>query len=144
MKKSTAKDMWRTSLEQLTAQWKNHRKNVGSSPIQKVQRGYLYNARLGNEDHSSKGFLVLVLQTDHLNKLRYPSAVVVPCCDEGFSEGLLRVRLPRDIIGDNKEYFCMVDCVRMLNTVHFRKQLGSVPPATLKRVVSSVRKLMGP
>lgn len=130
----------------MAATWNPHKRSTRRIP--KIRRGYVY---LANISRSSKESVVpvLVLQTDHLNKLGYPSAVVVPCEESIAPKGsspdhLLRVRLPEEAIGDNKIYCCMIDCVQMLNTRRFRGHLGSVHEKTLAKITRNVRRLLGP
>jgi len=110
-----------------------------------IQRGHLYLADLRCSSRSAEWIVpVLVLQPDHLNRFRFPSAVVVPCTDDGVPDNALRVRVPDGLIPGRRAYACMINGVRMLNAVRFRKALGRVPPSIVEKVARKVRRLIGP
>ena len=130
---------WRRSVTALERTWNKSPKHK-RQPL-RIRRGELYLATLTRGGTSPVP--VVVLQTDYLNREKFPSTVVVPCTDDGVADNFLRVGLPIGIVGDNKKYACMVDSITMINNTRFQRLIGRVPDKILSQVTSNIRRLVG-
>lgn len=107
----------------------------------KVKRRHLYLANLhpGTGTESGKLRPVLVMQNDLLNEVGHPSTWVLPCTTQVTKTNLLRVRLPVQLAGNDKECDVMVDQSRAIDNRRLVKMLGEVPHEIFSEVVEKLK-----
>jgi mRNA interferase MazF len=106
-----------------------------------IKHGFMYLADLSPSSGTEAGKLrpVVVIQTNFLNEAYHPSTWVLPCTTQLTSENLLRVRLPKNIAGNNEECDVMIDQSRAIDNQRFRKELFSVPSLLLREIKDKLR-----
>ena len=109
----------------------------------RIQRGVLYLAnldpRLGTE--ADKIRPVLVIQTDLLNEAEHPSTWVLPCTTRLAGENLLRVVLPRGMVGNREDCEVMIDQSRAIDNCRFLRKLKPLPSLVLREVEDKLCRL---
>lgn len=102
----------------------------------KIKRGSLYladlNPRWGTE--SGKHRPVVVLQSDLLNEVGHPSTWIIPCTTHLTEPNILRVRLPVESAGNDRDCDVMVDQSRAIDNKRFIKVLGMIPPSLFEEI----------
>lgn len=116
---------------------------VARKGMRRIRRGHLYLANIAPFGSRSRIEPVVVIQSDQLNNLDFPSTIVVPCHEGHWPESALRVRLPKSLFSGDRTYYCAIDCIRMINNVRFRKWIGALPPGTFKRVLRNIERILG-
>jgi mRNA interferase MazF len=108
-----------------------------------IRHGYLYladlNPRQGTE--AGKTRPVIVIQTDHLNKVNHPSTWILPCTTCIVGENILRVVLPKKIAGNSEDCEIMIDQSRSIDNKRIKKELGKIPIVILKEIKEKLRLL---
>lgn len=101
-----------------------------------INHGFVYladlNPRYGSEPGKTRP--VLVIQTDLLIKTGHPSTWILPCTTQLFGESLLRVPLPKGIVGNQETCEIMIDQSRAIDNRRFKKKLKKVPTSILNDV----------
>jgi mRNA interferase MazF len=109
----------------------------------RVCHGCLYAADLAPRFGTEPGKVrpVLVIQSDLLNSTGHPSTWVLPCTTRLAGANLLRVPLPRGIVGNARECEVMIDQSRAIDNRRFRRLLGRLPGPLMRDVKSKLRQL---
>jgi mRNA interferase MazF len=105
------------------------------------EHGRLYLADLSPRRGTEPGKLrpVLVIQSDLLNAARHPSTWVLPCTTRCVGANVLRVILPRELAGNDRDCEIMVDQSRAIDNSRFHKPLQRLPVALLREVKEKLR-----
>jgi len=108
-----------------------------------VQHGYLYLADLNPRYGSEAGKIrpVLVIQNDYLNEENHPSTWILPCTTRLTGSNILRVFLPKNIAGNDKDCEVMIDQSRAIDRSRFKSELGPLPDLVLKEIKDKLRLL---
>lgn len=95
--------------------------------------------RFGTEPGKARP--VLVIQSDLLNTTGHPSTWVLPCTTALVGESLLRVRLPKGIVGNTRDCEVMIDQSRAIDNRRFTRKIGVLPATILREVKEKLRAL---
>ena len=83
---------------------------------------------------------VLVIQTDMLNKMPYPSTIVCPLTSNVLSNfGVLRTHLKKNEIGLKNDSDILLDQIRAIDNKRFVEKIGRLP----KELESTVKRNIG-
>ena len=107
----------------------------------KIQRGILYLADLSPNYGTEAGKIrpVLVIQTNLLNDIGHPSTWVLPCTTQLTPSNILRVHLPKEIAGNDKDCDVMIDQSRTIDNRRFQKQLSPLPQSIFREVTEKLK-----
>ncbi len=82
---------------------------------------------------------VLVVQTDLLNKLPHPSAIVCPITTNVENEAdILRVHLKKGIANVHEDCDIMIDQTRAIDNKRLVKKVGRLPSELIKTVKENI------
>ena len=106
-----------------------------------ISHGYLYLADLSPRFGSESGKVrpVLVIQTDLLNEENHPSTWILPCTTRLVGENILRVTLPKNIVGNSESCEIMIDQSRAIDNKRFKKKLKPLPKIILQEVKEKLK-----
>ena len=95
------------------------------------------NPQIGTE--AGKTRPVLVVQTNLLNKIPHPSAIICPITTNVEKDAeLLRVHLKKGMANLNEDCDIMIDQMRAIDNKRLAKKLGDLPPELIDRVRDNV------
>lgn len=105
----------------------------------KISRGHLYLANLnpGRGTEAGKARPVVVIQTDLLNDC-HASTWVLPCTSRIVENNLLRVNLPKNLSGNEKDCDVMIDQSRSIDNKRFIKYLGKIPSPIMRSIAEKL------
>lgn len=111
----------------------------------KIRRGFLYladlNPRFGTE--AGKCRPIVVIQTDHLNETGHLSTWILPCTTKLTPQNILRVRLPKQVAGNEGECDVMVDQSRVIDNKRFVRELGALPKIFFEEIEEKLKQIAG-
>jgi len=108
-----------------------------------IRYGTLYLAELNPRLESEPGKIrpVLVIQTDLLNEAGHPSTWILPATTRLTGESLLRVLLPKNVAGNDRDCEIMIDQSRAIDNQRFKTKLGPLPAILLDECKEKLRTL---
>ena len=95
------------------------------------------NPQIGTEPGKTRP--VLVVQTNLLNKIPHPSAIICPITTNVEKDAeLLRVHLKKGMANLNEDCDIMIDQMRAIDNKRLAKKLGDLPPELIDRVRENI------
>lgn len=102
----------------------------------KIKNGYLYWADLGVPRGPEPGKVrpVLVVQTDHLNRLHHGTTISLVGTSKIRAESLTRNHLTRGLAGNKEPTDILIDQIRSVATDAYVEEIGQVPAVVMKDI----------
>ena len=95
------------------------------------------NPQIGTEPGKTRP--VLVVQTNLLNKIPHPSAIICPITTNVEKDAeLLRVHLKKGMANLNEDCDIKIDQMRAIDNKRLAKKLGDLPPELIDRVRENI------
>ncbi|HVO92449.1 MAG TPA: type II toxin-antitoxin system PemK/MazF family toxin [Terriglobales bacterium] len=107
-----------------------------------IKRGHLYIIDFNPRIKTKPGKLrpALVLQSDLINEVEYPSTIVIPTTTRLVENpGILRFRLKKGQGGVSRESDLLLGQVIAVANESFRQEIGSLPNSMVEEVESRMR-----
>ena len=82
---------------------------------------------------------VLIIQTDHLNRL-HPSTIICPITTKVQKDSeILRVHIPKNKAGLKEDSDIMIDQIRAIDIRRLIKRVGEIPKDLIERVNENIK-----
>ncbi|MBK0369822.1 type II toxin-antitoxin system PemK/MazF family toxin [Flavobacterium agrisoli] len=99
------------------------------------------NPQIGIETGKSR--LVLVVQTDLLNKIAHPSTIVCPITTNVQEDAdILRVHLKKGMANLHEDCDIMMDQIRAIDNKRLSKKIGKLPSDLIEKIKENIRIIM--
>lgn len=107
----------------------------------KIEKFHIYLADLGQKFGHEPGKIrpVVVIQTDLLNRENHPSTIICPLTSQvNLNLNIIRVHINNQISGLNIPSDILLDQVRAIDNVRFRRHLGKLNHTQAKRMLENL------
>ncbi len=95
------------------------------------------NPQIGTE--TGKTRLVLIVQTNLLNKVQHPSTIVCPITTNIYEDSeILRVHLKKGMANLNENCDIMIDQIRAIDNKRLIKKLGVLPTKLIEKIKENI------
>ena len=96
------------------------------------------NPRVGTEPGKTRP--VLVVQTNLLNKIPYPSTLICPITSKvARNSEILRVHLEKGVAGLRQDCDILIDQLRAIDNKRLIKMLGTIPVSAINEMKQNLR-----
>jgi len=130
---------YKIAVKELKKTWKHSKILKGKPP--RVRQGDIFLAKL--HDDLDELFPVVVVQTDKLNRLGFPSTIVVPCAKHKSKATELRHPIPSFRKVKFGPLTCMIDSLRMVNLRRLKNRIGCINETEIRMILKKVKRVLG-